>query len=139
MFAPSFDGFILMAALCVPGNSELVPAAFVGLDSLLASSTSIIQAFPTSYLYKVSPSISSFNRWTGKQTDSGLFTPECGLPRRAGEVVGMALPCSVGCLAGTREGKSGDSMSREREREGNAWTSDWRYGIELTYLAKQSQ
>jgi hypothetical protein len=47
---------ILIAALCVPGDSELVSTAFVGLDSLLASSTRIFQAFPSSYLYKVSPS-----------------------------------------------------------------------------------
>jgi len=79
-----------MAALCVPGNSELVPATLVGLDSLLASSTGIFQAFPSSYLYRVSPNTSLFGRWTGNQTDLGLFPPISipGLPRRGGTSTG---------------------------------------------------
>ena len=79
-----------MSALCVPGDSELVPATLVGLDSLLASSTSIIQAFPSSYLHRVSPSISPYGRRTGNLTAFGPFTPISisGLPRRGGTSTG---------------------------------------------------
>jgi hypothetical protein len=116
VFAHNFAKPILMVALCIPRNSELVPTAFVGLDSLLASSTSIIQAFPTSYLYRVSPSISSFGRWTGYQTNFGPPTPISFLPRRGEELVGIELPCSVRCLAGTRgRGKRRQNPTRKGE------------------------
>jgi len=107
-----------MAALCVPGNSELVPAAVVGLDSLLASSTSIIQAFPTSYLYRVSPSISPFGRCTGNQTNFGPFTPESSLPRIRRELAGMEPPCSVDILLGRGKGKAETACHEKRRGRG---------------------
>jgi len=84
VFAPNLEGVILTAALCVPGNPELVSAALVGLDSLLASPTGILQAFSSSNLYRVSPSISAYGRRTGNQTAFGPFTPISipDLPRR---------------------------------------------------------
>jgi hypothetical protein len=134
------DGSILMVALCIPRNSELVPTAFVGLDSLLASSTSIIQAFPTSYLYRVSPSISSFSRLDWKSNRfSDLWIPYPVYLVGEGNWSGWSCLVASDVLLGRGEGESGDSMPRGSEREENAWTSDWRYEIELTSAAKQNQ
>ena len=50
------EDVMLMTALCVPRYPKSIPAVAAWLDSLLASPTGIIQAFPSSDLYKVSPS-----------------------------------------------------------------------------------
>lgn len=58
------EDVMLMTALCVPRYPKSVPAVAAWLDSLLAPSTGIIQAFPSSDLHKVSSSTYPVSRWT---------------------------------------------------------------------------
>jgi hypothetical protein len=48
-------GVELMVAMRIPWNPKLVPTVTVGIDSLPATPTCFIQAFPSSHLHKVSP------------------------------------------------------------------------------------
>jgi len=58
------EDVMLMTALCVPRYPKSIPAVAAWLDSLLAPSTGIVQAFPSSDLYKVSSSTQPVSRWT---------------------------------------------------------------------------